>query len=212
MPDYDISITAYFRLVETGNGNGNGNNNNGNNQPGYHDNEDGNDDDLDDSDNDMTNNQGNSNQNSNVIDDNEYQNSETDFSIVDNQQTQLVNPENSDETGFDQVSFKLKKATPNVTFRIKRLNTDEFVSKEIPNPNKKVIKYLDIDLHSNKGTVVEKYLGDDDIESMSFRFTLKRLIIKNSNIDPASIKLIRYHNGRWTELETRFISGVDNGS
>jgi PGF-pre-PGF domain-containing protein len=226
MPNYDLTINAFFKdiKIEGGGGEGDGDGDGDGNQdqididpededennetPGND--QDSNDEDTNQDENDDLENNEDSDEDESDDDENTYDESENVFDVVEQNTPQTVEPDNSDDTGFEQVHFKLKEKKENVTFSIKRLNSAEFVNKQISDPNGLVIKYLDIDLHAEKGTSKETYLGDDYVESMSFRFSIKKSTIRSKNINPYSIKLLRYHDAEWSDLNIVQISGNDD--
>ena len=63
-----------------------------------------------------------------------------------------------------------------------------------------IYKYLDIKL-----TADEEYIGESGISSMTFTFTVEKTWIKNQYLDKHSIKMMRYHNDSWQELNTTLI-------
>lgn len=69
---------------------------------------------------------------------------------------------------------------------------------ELPS-DKKVSYYLNIETSIS-----------DQIQSASVEFSVPKLWISVENIDTSSIRLLRYHDGTWTELETTKLSEDEN--
>lgn len=63
--------------------------------------------------------------------------------------------------------------------------------------NTSIYTYLDIKLIAN-----DTYVEEKDIQTLEFKFKVKKAWIYNNKIDKATIKLIRYHDGEWQNLST----------
>jgi PGF-pre-PGF domain-containing protein len=92
-------------------------------------------------------------------------------------------------TGISKISIVTKTGLSNVQVSIKPVEKPA----EIPNPDKKVLNYIEINFGSS----------NENIQSAKITFSLKKSDIRKQNIDSGTIKLLRYANGQWQELETK---------
>ena len=69
----------------------------------------------------------------------------------------------------------------------------------------KIYKYLNIKLIAN-----DEYIGESGISTMTFTFTVEKTWIKNHSLDKYSIKMMRYHNDTWQELNTTYINETED--
>ncbi|MEM3890439.1 MAG: PGF-pre-PGF domain-containing protein, partial [Candidatus Micrarchaeia archaeon] len=91
-------------------------------------------------------------------------------------------------TGISKISITTRSAVSNVQVSIKPV--EKPVS--IQEPAKKVLNYIEIDFGG----------ASDAVQSAKITFTLKKSDIRKQNIDSDTIKLLRYANGQWQELQT----------
>ncbi|MEM4160079.1 MAG: PGF-pre-PGF domain-containing protein [Candidatus Micrarchaeia archaeon] len=91
-------------------------------------------------------------------------------------------------TGISKISIATRSAVSNVQVAIKPVEKPS----SIPEPAKKVLNYIEIDFGG----------ASDAVQSAKITFTLKKSDIRKQNIDSDTIKLLRYANGQWQELQT----------
>ncbi|MCX8202404.1 MAG: PGF-pre-PGF domain-containing protein [Candidatus Micrarchaeota archaeon] len=91
-------------------------------------------------------------------------------------------------TGISKISITTSSAVSNVQFSIKPVEKPA----SIQEPAKKVLNYIEI----NFGT------SSQAVQSAKITFTLKKSDISKQNVDADTIKLLRYANGQWQELQT----------
>jgi PGF-pre-PGF domain-containing protein len=73
-----------------------------------------------------------------------------------------------------------------------------------PKKNTSVYKYLDIKLSTN-----DTFVDEEEINSLEFNFKVEKTWIAYNEIDIATVKLIRYHDGVWQNLSTTLNSEND---
>jgi len=112
----------------------------------------------------------------------------------------------SEKTKIEKVEFKAASKQENVELSVKNLKQKPVeVKRNISlSNNSKIYEYLDIKLTAN-----ETYIGESGIESMNFTFTISKEWIQNESIDKHSVKMMRYHNDTWQELNTTYINETD---
>ncbi|MEM3408582.1 MAG: PGF-pre-PGF domain-containing protein, partial [Candidatus Micrarchaeia archaeon] len=91
-------------------------------------------------------------------------------------------------TGISKISIATRSAVSNVQVSIKPVEKPS----SIPEPSKKVLNYIEISFGG----------ASDAVQSAKLTFTLKKSDIRKQNIDSDTIKLLRYANGQWQELQT----------
>lgn len=111
-----------------------------------------------------------------------------------------------EKTKIEKVEFKAASNQENVELSVKNLKQKPVeVKRNISlSNNSKIYEYLDIKLTAN-----ETYIGESGIESMNFTFTISKEWIQNESIDKHSVKMMRYHNDTWQELNTTYINETD---
>lgn len=70
-----------------------------------------------------------------------------------------------------------------------------------------VFRYIDISIFSN-----DVYINDFDIKTTDVVFKVKEVWLKENNIEPENITLIRYHNNGWEKINTTKIGYADGNS
>ena len=121
---------------------------------------------------------------------------------------------NNEKIEVKKVNFTLRKSFKNVKLRIVKLRgRPEHVPKILAENDSSGVKngslkseirklevysYLDIKLTDENG----RYIGENYTKSMTFTFRVKKEWVKNHSIDPATVKMMRFHNGSWQTLKT----------
>jgi len=112
-----------------------------------------------------------------------------------------VELENSDETGIECIMFTATADLTNVKITVvKLLGKPEYIAEE-PTKVVTIYAYLEIEI-----TADDKYVADDDIESLKIRFKVEQTWMEENNIDKETIVLMKYHNNEWQKLPTTVIS------
>jgi len=102
-------------------------------------------------------------------------------------------------TGIKQIKIQVKNKVQNVKITITKVDgKPATITKEISG---KVYKYMNID-HEN--------INDSDIDTAEIEFEVEKSWLTDNNLDPDSIKLMRYHNDDWEILETEKTSETAN--
>jgi PGF-pre-PGF domain-containing protein len=112
-----------------------------------------------------------------------------------------VELENSDETGIECIMFTAKADLTNVKITVVKLSGKPEYIAEDPTKVVTIYAYLEIEI-----TADDKYVADDDIESLKIRFKVEQTWMKENNIDKETIVLMKYHNNEWQKLPTTVIS------
>jgi PGF-pre-PGF domain-containing protein len=73
-----------------------------------------------------------------------------------------------------------------------------------PKKNVSIYKYMDIKLISNN-----TFIDEEEVDSLEFNFKVEKHWILDNNIDKATVRLIRYHDGVWQNLSTDLTSEND---
>lgn len=102
-------------------------------------------------------------------------------------------------TGIRQIKIQVKNKVQNVKITITKVDgKPATITKEISG---KVYKYMSID-HEN--------INDSDIDTAEIEFEVEKSWLTDNNLDPDSIKLMRYSNDNWEILETEKTSETAN--
>lgn len=91
-------------------------------------------------------------------------------------------------TGISKISIATRSSVSNVQVSIKPVERPSSVQE----PSKKVLNYIEINFGG----------ASDAVQSAKITFTLKKSDISKQNVDADTIKLLRYVNGQWQELQT----------
>ncbi len=91
-------------------------------------------------------------------------------------------------TGISKISIATRSSVSNVQVSIKPVERPS----SIQEPSKKVLNYIEINFGA----------ASDAVQSAKITFTLKKSEISKQNVDADTIKLLRYANGQWQELQT----------
>lgn len=115
--------------------------------------------------------------------------------------------EEKSKTSIQRVEFTSSSNQKNVTLKVSNLKEKpaEVTNELNITDTSKVYKYLDIKL-----TADDEYIGESGISTMKFTFTVEKAWIKNQSIDKYSIKLMRYHNDTWQELNTTYVNETED--
>ncbi len=112
-----------------------------------------------------------------------------------------VEPENSDETGIEGIMFTAAADLTNVKITVVKLSGKPEYIAEDPTKVVAIYAYLEIGI-----TADDKYVADDDIESLKISFKVEQTWMEENNIDRETIVLMKYHNNEWQKLSTTVIS------
>jgi len=112
-----------------------------------------------------------------------------------------TSPEETSETCIQKVDFISSKNQKNVKLQVSNLKEkpDEISIDLNISTTSKVYKYLDIKLTSD-----EVYIGETGIKQMNFSFSVERSWLENLSFNKFSIKMMRYHDDEWQELNTTY--------
>jgi len=114
----------------------------------------------------------------------------------------IVN-ETDEETGIEEVELISDTQFANVKLVAEKLDSNEVTDKPLLD-NTHIHSYLDITVTAENTT-----LDEDDIQTLIIKFKVEQSWIQSNNINKSSIKLLRYHDGKWDELVTELISEDD---
>ncbi|MFQ5620762.1 MAG: PGF-pre-PGF domain-containing protein [Candidatus Nanoarchaeia archaeon] len=91
--------------------------------------------------------------------------------------------------GFGELSFKLKSKVESALLRISSLKRNPVFL----DPEGKVFSYFMVE-----------HIGfeDKDVEKANFRFAVKQSWLDRWNIPAKNVKLLRHHNGKWSQVQT----------
>ncbi len=103
----------------------------------------------------------------------------------------------NNDIGMTKVVFSIKNAVLNPEMKVIKL-TD--APEEAGTLAREVYQYLEI---------VTTNLDNDNIVSAGIDFKVSLDWLKENNLDKSDVKLIRYHDGEWVELDTKV--GLTNG-
>lgn len=92
------------------------------------------------------------------------------------------------------ISVRVKNAVSKVTLAIRSFGEKLSSFKDVVRG--KIYGYLEV---NSTG------LSDDDIDEAYIEFRINRSWIEENDVDPETIKLNRYENGNWSELETEMV-------
>ncbi|MBS3802045.1 MAG: PGF-pre-PGF domain-containing protein, partial [Candidatus Thermoplasmatota archaeon] len=111
------------------------------------------------------------------------------------------------ETCIQKVDFTPSQHQKNVKLQVSNLEgKPEEVQKDLNISNtSKVYKWLDIKLTSN-----ELYIGETGIKNMTFSFSVEKSWIENQSFDKFTIKMMRYHDDEWQELNTSYTNETED--
>ena len=112
-----------------------------------------------------------------------------------------VELENSDETGIEGITFTATADLINVKITVVKLSGKPEYIAEDPTKVVDIYSYLEIEITSD-----DKFVADDDIESLKIRFKVEQTWMEENNIDNETIVLMKYHNDEWQKLSTTVIS------
>lgn len=117
-------------------------------------------------------------------------------------------------TSIEKIRLIPKVNLTNATITVEKINQRPSYINNDPKPeeiraeklyNVQIYKYLNINLTANN-----IYIKQDEIETMKIRFKVLKLWMTNRDIDSSTIKLMRYHDGKWQNLTTDLIDGNDD--
>ena len=109
--------------------------------------------------------------------------------------------EKSDDAGIVVIIFTATIDLTNVKITVvKLLGKPEYIAED-PTKVDIIYAYLEIEISAD-----DKYLIEDDIESLKIRFKVEQTWMKENNIDKETIVLMKYHNNEWQKLPTTVIS------
>jgi PGF-pre-PGF domain-containing protein len=112
----------------------------------------------------------------------------------------------SAKTKIEIVEFKASSSKENVELSVKNLKEKpvEVKTNMTTNNDSEIYEYLDIKLTSG-----ETYIGETGIKSMNFTFSVSKSWIQSRGIDKQTVKMMRYHNDTWQELNTTYVNETD---
>jgi PGF-pre-PGF domain-containing protein len=118
-----------------------------------------------------------------------------------------VNTEENVRSTIKKVDFVSSSDQNNVKLRVSNLvDKPEEVANELNiTKDARVYQYLDVKL-----TADDEYIGETGVSTMRFTFTVERSWINNNSMDESTIRMMRYHNDTWEELNTSYVNETED--
>jgi PGF-pre-PGF domain-containing protein len=111
------------------------------------------------------------------------------FDVTDGVAT--VNFKKGSETGIEKVEIEALTDRETVTLDIETRNGSEH------KVEKEVYKYIEIDL---------KNIEDSELKQVTINFNVKKSWLSEKGFKKETVRLLRYNNDSWMELETKYVS------
>lgn len=120
------------------------------------------------------------------------------FTSISPGDTEQVEPSSPEDFGVQKIELSVNEVLSSVEITINEKQDDQ-PSEVDSSPSREVSHYLNI----------ESDIDDSSIDQATIEFTVDESWIEDNNIDKGKVRLERYHDNEWQELET---SLTDEGS